>query len=409
MTGASQSKRGPEPPLDLSVSFLGIELENPFILSAAPSTDELDIACAGLDAGWAGVILKTTSVEGNPVSLAYPMMSTMDWAGRRLVGMGNIDLISEHHIDVVEKRVAILKSEFGSKLIAASIMGQKQEDWQSLVQRLKDAGVDLIECSFSCPQGSMGERPGAMLAQSAEATEKVTGWVKEAAGDLPVLIKITPQVTDVVEIAQAVKNGGADGLTASNSVPALMGVDIETFVPAPSLDQYSTYSGLTGPAIKPLTLRTVAEIARHVDIPISGNGGISTWKDAVELFSVGARNIQICTAVMHYGFRIVDDLKSGLSNYMKRRGFGRVSDIVGKALPHIVDHDSLPRRTVKSRIKSDLCIGCGVCYVACRDGGHLAISMDDRQPVVDDDKCVGCGLCMLTCPVSDCISMEVIT
>ncbi|MBN1423620.1 NAD-dependent dihydropyrimidine dehydrogenase subunit PreA [Candidatus Fermentibacteria bacterium] len=398
----------PSPTVNLETAFLGLRLENPFLLSAAPSTDDLDMARQGLDAGWAGVVLKTTSVEGTPVPLAYPMMSAMEWAGRRLVGMGNIDLISEHHIDAVEERVRILTREFPAKLIAASIMGSRKEDWQSLVWRLRDAGVHLIECSFSCPQGSMGERAGAMVAQSASATEKVAGWVKEAAEHTPVLIKITPQVADVVEIARAVKNGGADGITASNSVPALMGVDIDTFAPIPSLGGLGTYSGFTGPAIKPLTLRTVAEIARHVSIPISGNGGICTWSDAVELFAVGAQNIQICSAVMHHGFRIIDDLKSGLARYMERKGFTSVSDIVGKALPHIVDHDELPRRTLRSRIDESACLRCGVCFVACRDGGHQAIAMrEDRLPVVDDERCVGCGLCPLTCPAG-CIRMEII-
>lgn len=399
----------PRPTVDLAVDFLGLRLENPFILSAAPSTDDTDMARAGLAAGWAGVVLKTTSVEGTRVSLAYPMMSAMEWAGRLLVGMGNIDLISEHHIDVVEARVKTLVREFPTKLIAASIMGTDKSAWQGLVRRLRDAGVHLIECSFSCPQGSMGERPGAMLAQSAAATEKVTSWVKEASGDLPVLIKITPQVADVVEIARAAKNGGADGITASNSVPALMGVDIETFAPIPNLAGLGTYSGLTGPAIKPLTLRTVAEIARHVPIPISGNGGISTWSDAVELLAVGASNIQMCTAIMHHGFGIVEHLCSGLARYMERRGFARVADIVGKALPHIVDHDDLPRRRVRSRVDHEACLRCGVCFVACRDGGHRAITMtDDRLPHVDDERCVGCGLCPLTCPAR-CIRLEVVS
>jgi dihydropyrimidine dehydrogenase (NAD+) subunit PreA len=159
-----------------------------------------------------------------------------------------------------------------------------------------------------------------------------------------------------------------------------------------------------------LTLRTVAEIAKHVEIPISGNGGISTWRDAVELLAVGAENIQICTAVMHHGFRIVDDLKSGLSSYMKSKGFSAVDNIVGKALPQIVDHDSLPRRRIVSRVNHDSCLRCGVCHVACRDGGHLAITMDrERKPEVDQEHCVGCGLCQLVCPALDCIAMEELT
>ncbi len=396
----------PKPRADLRVRFLGRTLEHPFLLSAGPSTDDLDMVRAGLEAGWAGAVLKTTSVEGTTVSLAYPMMSSLEWAGVRVVGMGNIDLISVHYIDVVEDRVRTLVREFPTKLIAASIMGSRKEDWQSLVHRLKDAGVHLIECSFSCPQGSMGERPGAMLAQSPSATEKVTGWVKEAAGDLPVLIKITPQVADVVEIARAVMNGGADGITASNSVPALMGIDLETLTPIPSLGGKGTYSGLTGPAIKPLTLRTVAEIARYVPLPISGNGGVSTWGDAVELLAVGAHTIQICTAVMHHGFSIVDHLTSGLARYMDRKGFTSVDQIVGKALPFLVDHDELPRRRVRSRIDETRCLRCGVCVVSCRDGGHRALSMtEDRVPVVDEKRCVGCGLCPIVCPAA-CIRME---
>ncbi|HBZ00227.1 MAG TPA: NAD-dependent dihydropyrimidine dehydrogenase subunit PreA, partial [candidate division Zixibacteria bacterium] len=201
----------------LSYDFLGIRLENPFILSAAPSTDELPIARRGLEAGWAGLILKTTSILGTKVDLAYPMMSAFTGDGR-ILGMGNIDLISAYHIDEVVKRVTILKKEFPNKMIAASIMSGSKEGWQSLVKALKDAGADLIECSFSCPQGNIGEDPGKMLAQSESATERAASWVKEAAGSLPVLIKITPQVTDIAAIVKAVQRAGCDGVTASNSV-----------------------------------------------------------------------------------------------------------------------------------------------------------------------------------------------
>ncbi len=392
---------------DLSIEFCGFELENPFLLSAGPSTDELSIARRGLEAGWAGLILKTTSVPGTRVDLAYPMMSGLHWEDKRLVGMGNIDLISRYHIDEVEERVRVLKREFPRKLIAASIMGSHKEDWQTLVHRLERAGADLIECSFSCPQGNIGEDPGKMIAQSERATETTARWVKEAADRVPVLIKITPQVTDIVKIARAVKRAGADGITASNSIPALMGIDIRSFAPIPNLGGKSTYSGLTGPAIKPITLRTIAEIARHVDIPISGNGGASTWRDAVEFLAVGAGNVQICTAVMHYGFRIIEDLTSGLSHYLEEMGFDSVSEIVGRALPNIVDHDGLPRRRVVSHILEEQCIGCELCYVACRDGGHEAVELRNgsRIPVVNEKRCVGCGLCEQVCPVPECIAI----
>jgi dihydropyrimidine dehydrogenase (NAD+) subunit PreA len=393
--------------IDLGVNFCGVSFQNPFILSAAPPTDDLDMVRRGFEAGWAGAVLKTTSVEGNPVDLAYPMMSGLDYESRRIVGLGNIDLISEHHIDVIEERVGALKAEFPDKIVIASMMGASKENWQGLVRRLEAAGVDIIECSFSCPQGSMGEQPGAMLAQSIDATEKVARWVKEAAERVPVVIKITPQVTDIVAVARAVKRSGADAICASNTIPSLMGIDIRTFVPIPDVAGKSTYSGLSGPAIKPITLRTIAEIKKSVDIPITGTGGPTTWKDAVEFMLVGASTVQFCTAVMHYGYDIIQDLTDGLAFYMEDMGFERAEEIVGKSLPHIVTHDELSRaKKVISKIDEDLCVKCDLCYIACQDGGHQAILLEEsgRIPKTDEEKCVGCGLCPLVCP-ADAITM----
>jgi dihydropyrimidine dehydrogenase (NAD+) subunit PreA len=395
---------------DLSCDFLGLRFENPFILAAAPSTDNLEMVRRAFQMGWAGAILKTTSIEGTRVDLAYPMMSTFNHDGKKLFGMGNIDLISEHHIDKVEHNVRELKREFPGKIVAASIMAGRKEDWQALVVRLEKAGVDFIECSFSCPQGNIGEDPGKMLAQSVSATELTARWVKEAASRVPISIKITPHVTDIVDVARAVKRSGADALTASNSIQALMGIDIKTFVPYPQLNGRSTYSGLTGPAIKPITLRTIAEIARNVDIPIFGTGGASTWSDAVEFMAVGAGVVQFCTAVMHHGFRIIDDLRSGMSHYLDEMKFNSVRDICGKALPNIAAHDNLPRRTIRSYIHKRTCIQCEACYVACRDGGHMAIDRQrSRTPRVDWDRCVGCGLCEHVCPVEGCIEMKIMS
>ncbi len=393
---------------DLSVEFCGLRLENPFLLSAGPSTDELNIASRGLEAGWAGLILKTTSVPGTMIDLAYPMMSSLNWEDKRLLGMGNIDLISKYDIDEVARRVQYLKQHYPQKMIGASIMAAKKADWQTLVQRLERAGIDLIECSFSCPQGNIGEDPGKMLAQSEAATETTARWVKEASSRVPISIKITPQVSDIVRIAQAIHRAGADAITAANSIPALMGIDIHSFAPIPNLAGKSTYSGLTGPAIKPITLRTIAEIARYVPIPISGNGGVAIWRDAVELLAVGAGNVQICTAVMHYGFRIIDDLTSGLSHYLEQMGFHSVTEIVGRALPNLVEHQDLPRRSIHSGITVANCIGCQLCYVACRDGGHeaMALQHESRVPLVQTEKCVGCGLCQQVCPVPDCITLR---
>lgn len=391
---------------DLSVDFCGVHFPNPFILSAAPPTDDLEMVRAAFAAGWGGVVLKTTSVETESVSLVYPMMSAVNYEGRRIIGLGNIDLISEHHIDVVEQRVKALKSEFPDRIVAASIMGSKKEEWQELVRRLEAAGVDIIECSFSCPQGSMGEEAGAMLAQSIDATERVAGWVKQAAKRCPVVIKITPQVTDIVKVAQAVKRGGADAICAANTIPSLMGVNVDTFVPYPDVQGSSTYSGLSGPATKPITLRTLAEISRQVDLPITATGGPVSWRDAVEMMLVGATTVQFCTAVMHYGVDIIDDLQDGLAFYLEDKGFKSPADIVGRALSRIVGHGEL-RRDVKmmSSLIEDRCVKCDLCYIACRDGGHQAIKLrPDRLPEIDKEKCPGCRLCVTVCP-ADALTM----
>ena len=392
---------------DLSIDFCGVRFPNPFLLSAAPPTDDLDMVRAAFEAGWGGAVLKTTSVESEPVDLVYPMMSAVHFDGKRIMGLGNIDLISEHHIDVVEKRAETLKAEYPDRVVAVSIMGSKKEEWQELVRRLEAAGVDIIECSFSCPQGSMGEEPGAMLAQSIDATERVAAWVKEATERCPVVIKITPQVTNIVKVAQAVKRGGADAICASNTIPSLMGVDVDSLVPCPNVQGRSTYSGLSGPATKPVTLRTLAEIAKHVDIPITATGGPVTWRDAVEMMLVGATTVQFCTAVMHYGCDIIEDLQDGLAFYLEEKGFKKPADIIGKALGRIVSHGELPRGTkMISSLIEERCVKCDLCYIACRDGGHQAIKLEqsDRLPRIDPEKCPGCRLCVTVCP-ADALTM----
>jgi len=229
----------------------------------------------------------------------------------------------------------------------------------------------------------------------------VAGWIKEAAANVPVVIKLTPQVADIVEIAKAVKDAGADAVCVGNTVPSLMGIDIGSFTPIPNVDGLSTYSGLSGPAVKPISLRCIAEVTRHAQIPIAGSGGAITWKDALEFILVGASVVEFCTAVMHYGFDIINDLKEGLSFNLERRGISSLNEIRGKALERIATHDELSRaKKWRPCVDKDACITCDACMIACRDGGHRAITVDaERNPVIDDEKCVGCGLCSTMCPV----------
>lgn len=393
--------------VDLSLEFCGVKYPNPFTLAAAPPTDNAEMVARAFEAGWGGAVLKTTSVESEEVSLVYPMMHGLDFEDKRLAALENIDLISEHHIDVVEKNVRWLKKEYPGHVVAASIMGKTKEDWQILVRRLEDAGVDLIECSFSCPHGMPERGMGSTIGQDPELTERTARWVKEAARRVPVVIKLTPQIADITAAARAVQRSGADGVTAINTVKSLIGIDLDSFVPYPNVSGYSTFGGLSGPAIKPVALRCVAEIARSVPIPVSATGGISTWQDAAEFLLAGARNLQVCTAVMRYGFRIIDDFKEGLSYYLESKGMSSVAELVGRSLPYIVEHSQLPRNgRVVARIDEEKCIRCDGCYLACLDGGHQAIELGpERLARVNSERCFGCAMCRAMCPVPDCIHM----
>lgn len=394
--------------VDLRTTFCGVTFENPFVLAAAPPSDDLDMVRDAFRAGWAGAVLKTTSVEGTDVPIKYPMMDSAEIGGQKVQALTNIDLISEHHVDEIERRVRALKAEFPGKVVIASIMGSKKEEWQSLVRRLEDAGADMIECSFSCPQGTLGSKPGFMLGQDPALVRTVAAWIKEAARRIPVVIKITPQVADIVEVAQAVKDAGADGICASNTIPSLIGFDLDTWKPRPTVEGKTSYGGLSGPAIRPISLRNIAEITRNVDLPVTGTGGPVTWHDAVEFLLVGARNVQFCTAVMQYGYGIVDDLRDGLGRYLASKGLTRVEQLIGQGLPGVVTHDAIPYgKAVTSHIDASTCVGCLRCVVACRDGGHRAITAGaDRAPVVDEERCVGCNFCSLVCPISGCIRIH---
>jgi len=394
--------------VDLSVDFCGVRFVNPFLLAAAPPTDDLEMLRAGFKAGWAGAVLKTTAIESEPVELKYPMMQGYQLFGRRVAGLGNIDLISEHHIDVVEKRIRAIKEEFPDRVVVGSMMGSSRADWEQLVGRLEAAGADVLECSFSCPQGTLGGEgsfAGQMLGQNVELTREVTSWIKGAARRAPVVIKITPQVADIRAVAQAVREGGADAVCASNTIPSLMGIDLDSFNPLPDVGGRTSFAGLSGPAIFPITLRNIAMVAAACGLPVTGTGGPLNWKDAVQMMLVGAVNVQFCTAVMTYGFEMIEDLKSGLAWYLKEKGLQTPADLVGRSLARITTHDKLQAaENVRSRIEQRLCIGCGRCLITCRDGGHQAIRFgDDRLPLVDDERCVGCGVCAAVCPVTDCI------
>ncbi len=400
--------------VDLSIEFCGVRFPNPFVLAAAPPTDKGEMIARGFDAGWGGAVVKTLGLEHVEVNLVSPMMAGLSYEDKNLIGLENIDLISDRDINEALAEVGVLKRDYPDNVVIVSMMAATEAEWQEIARRVQDTGADMIECSFSCPHGMPERGMGSAVGQDADLTFERAKWVVDAV-DIPVLIKLTPNVADMRPIAARVKEAGAAGITCINTVKGLIGFDLDTFAPIPSVNGRSTEGGYSGPAIKPIALRFVADVAKDVRIPVAGVGGVVTWKDAVEFLLAGAGIVQVCTTVMRYGYDIVEELNEGLSLYLEDKGLTSPAELVGKGLGGLVSHEALSREyKVVSSIDEDLCIGCGACVIACRDGGHQALEFRGeeaeagdlaRVPDVDDEKCIGCGFCVSVCPVSGCMSM----
>ena len=397
---------------DLSGKFLGITSPNPFWLASAPPTDKEYNVRRAYEAGWGGVVWKTLGEAGPPVvNVNGPRYGAIWGADRRLLGLNNIELITDRPLDVNLAEMRRVKRDWPDRALIASLMVPVNEDaWREILHRVEDTGCDGVELNFGCPHGMSERGMGSAVGQVPEYVGQVAAWCKKHS-TLPVIVKLTPNITDIRKPALAAKEGGADAVSLINTINSITSVDLDTFSPEPSIDGKGAHGGYCGPAVKPIALNMVAEIARDPatrGLPISGIGGVTTWRDAAEFMALGAGNVQVCTAAMTYGFKIVQEMISGLSQYMDDKGLTSVSHLVGRAVPNVVNWQDLNLNYIaKARISQDDCIKCGRCYAACEDTSHQAIAMSgDRVFTVKDDECVACNLCVNVCPVEGCITME---
>jgi dihydropyrimidine dehydrogenase (NAD+) subunit PreA len=395
---------------DLSINFCGIKFENPFCLSSSPVSNHAEMCARAFDAGWGGIVYKTLGLEKSfRVVMPSPRLSVLNYMDKRFVGLQNAEQITDRPIKDNIRDIAWLKKNYPKKVLVSSIMGYTDEDWIELAKMSEDAGADMLELNFSCPQmahPSAGHRTG----QDFHAVATFTEVVKKAT-KLPVMVKMTPNITDMIPVALAAKDGGADAISAINTIKAITDIDINNFTPLPNIHGHSSATGFSGPSVKPVALRFVSDLynSKPLQLPISGVGGIETWIDALHFLLLGATNLQVTTGILRYGYRIVEDMIEGLGDYMIERNIRSLDEIIGKAAQKLTDPSNFETRyQVVSVIDETKCIGCGQCYISCHDGANQAIKFDadKRKATIDEERCVGCMLCKHVCPVWDCVSYK---
>ena len=402
---------------DLRSNFAGVKSPNPFWLASAPPTDKEYNVVRAFKAGWGGVVWKTLGEAGPPiVNVNGPRYGAIHGADRRLLGLNNIELITDRDLEINLREIKKVKREWPDRAMVVSLMVPcEEEPWKKILKRVEETEADAVELNFGCPHGMSERGMGAAVGQVPEYIEMVARWCKQYSR-LPVIVKLTPNITDVRKPARAALKGGADAVSLINTISSIVSIDLDNFAPMPTIDGKGSHGGYCGPAVKPIALNMVAEIARDGEtrgMPISGIGGITTWRDAAEFMALSCGNVQVCTAAMTYGFRIVEEMQSGLARWMDEKGYASIEDFRGRAVPNVTDWQYLNLNYItKARIDQDLCIKCGRCYAACEDTSHQAIMKEKdgaRHFEVMDDECVACNLCVEVCPVQDCITMERLT
>ncbi|MBP5522545.1 MAG: NAD-dependent dihydropyrimidine dehydrogenase subunit PreA [Bacteroidales bacterium] len=376
----------------LAIDFCGIPCENPFFLASSAVCTNYEMVARAFDAGWAGVFYKTICMQ--EIKEVSPRF---DAVGKPFTGFRNMEQLSENPVDVDFDILRRLKQNYPSKVVVASIMGNTEEEWTQLAKMAEDAGCDAVELNFSCPQMRLSGM-GSDVGQNPELVTFYTAFVKRSV-KIPVIPKMTPNINHISQPALGAFFAGADAISAINTIKSV------TLGEGSDVNGCQTGSGYSGKAVKPIALRHILAMAKITvmkGVEFSGIGGIETWRDALEFIQLGCRNVQVCTAVMQYGYRIIDDLIDGMKQYMAERGIDKLDTLVGELLPKFFLPSDLDRTTiVYPKFDKQKCIGCGRCTISCSDGGHQALSFDlqTRRPQLIGSKCVGCHLCRLVCPV----------
>ncbi len=418
---------------DLSIDFCGIRSPNPFWLASAPPTNSGAQIHKAFEYGWGGAVWKTI---GAPVLNVSNRYGAWHYNGLKMLAINNVELISDRPLELNLAEIADVKKHWADRAVIVSAMVEcQQQAWVDIVRRIEDTGADGIEINCGCPHGMSERGMGSAVGQNPDLIEQISEWTT-GISKIPIIIKLTPNITDINYPARAAVKGGAPAVSLINTINSIIGVDLDSFAITPNVGGKGGHGGYAGPAVKPIALNMLSSIAGLQELQaagtkISGMGGISTWKDAAEFLLLGAHSLQVCTAVMHYGYRLIDDLCDGLSNWLDEKGYSSVNQIIGASVPRISQFQDfdLSYRAV-AEINQDKCIQCNLCYVACndtahqcidlyssdglqvqpyaydiRDNGKLAATQNRAQPVVRESDCVGCALCANVCPVDNCITM----
>ncbi len=386
---------------DLSIRFCGVECENPFFLSSSVVGSNYEMVAKAFDMGWGGVAFKTIGTFV-PKEVS-PRFDALRKEAVPFVGFKNIEQISDHTLEENLSYLKELKRDYPTKIIITSIMGQTEEEWTYLAKLMTEAGADIIECNFSCPHMAANGL-GSDVGQNPELVKAYTRATRKGTS-LPILAKMTPNIGNMEIPAIAAMEAGADGIAAINTIKSIMNVNLDTFASGPDVVGKTSVGGYSGKAVKPIALRFIHSMKSHKELeaaPISGMGGIETWRDAAEFLALGCENIQVTTSVMQYGYRIIEDMLEGMRLYLSTHGYVSVTEMIGKALPNIISAEELERDSIcYPKFDRTKCVGCGRCYLSCYDGGHQALIQDatNGKPIMDASKCVGCHLCVTVCPV----------